>query len=363
LLHSAKPKLKITRVTAMNNNKNDMLGYEDFVKRSERYKGLPWSVLEKHSHALNDYANYCEQYKKKYPSTEKIEQVELDDKVLETDAVAEITAMVLPVWKDTLRAAPNCILRSALFGAVPDKDRHRIEREEVASIDRIKFTYTGEQLNQGDFDVWCGVIQMARNKAGTFTFTSSEMLKLLGLPTSNGAANHKVLYRRLHRLNESVIHAQINNTRYNASLIDWFVEIDIKEKNKDSAEKEILYARAYDVRINDIFLLLFAPDKWSSFDWEARQKLGGKSLALWLHCFYSTHQNPYPYSVSKIHNLCGSRAKGKKEDEKKELRKFRYELKKAIEAMCEVTGWQGGINNDDNVFVIKNKKIENKSES
>src|SRR6218665_2601761 len=39
----------------------------------------------------------------------------------------------------------------------------------------------------------------------------------------------------------------------------------------------------------------------------------------WLHGFYATHRQPFPYTVAKLHELCGSNAKSLKDFEEKTL--------------------------------------------
>ena len=41
-------------------------------------------------------------------------------------------------------------------------------------------------------------------------------------------------------------------------------------------------------------------------DWAERQALGSNSLAKWLHGFYASHAQPFPYKAQTIQGLCGS---------------------------------------------------------
>jgi len=61
--------------------------------------------------------------------------------------------------------------------------------------------------------------------------------------------------------------------------------------------------------------------------------LSGQPLAQWVHGFYATHAKPYPISVAKLHQLCGS--------ETEEMWKFKQLLARALESVgqaCEQHG-------------------------
>lgn len=60
---------------------------------------------------------------------------------------------------------------------------------------------------------------------------------------------------------------------------------------------------------------------WTATDWEQRQALRRKPLALWLHGFYASHANPLPLSVEYLHKLSGSRNQN--------IRGFKRDLKRA----------------------------------
>ena len=65
-----------------------------------------------------------------------------------------------------------------------------------------------------------------------------------------------------------------------------------------------------------------AGTQWTQIDWQQRQQLRGKPLALWLHGFYASHAAPYPLTVAYLHKLSGSQTK--------QLRKFKQNLTKAL---------------------------------
>ena len=73
----------------------------------------------------------------------------------------------------------------------------------------------------------------------------------------------------------------------------------------------------YVVDINPKLAKFYGRSQWTQIDWEQRQQLRGKPLALWLHGFYASHAAPYPLRVEYLHKLSGSQTK--------QLRRFQAE--------------------------------------
>ena len=78
----------------------------------------------------------------------------------------------------------------------------------------------------------------------------------------------------------------------------------------------------YVLEINPELAKFFGPTRWTQIDWEQRQRLRGKPLALWLHGFYASHAESYPLSVAYLHKLSGSQTK--------QLRYFKKNLTQAL---------------------------------
>jgi hypothetical protein len=215
----------------------------------------------------------------------------------------------LPLWPDPARAVPNSILRSALFGIVKKGHKSYLKKEKLASYENMELYYTGEQLDQGDLDVWECILHVARLQelGNKCTFTAYEFLKILN--KTNSGENRKILNNRLLRLKANAIEIKQRNLSYMGSLID--------EVYKDEDTQK------YVVVLNPKLKILFEADQYSMIDWNIRQSLNGKYLAQWLHGFYASHAQPYPISISKLSELCGS--------ETQELWKFTQTLKKNLD--------------------------------
>lgn len=242
-------------------------------------------------------------------------------------------AIRLPAWPEVVRGVPNGVLRSALFGAIKKGPRRYLEREEIHSLDGIRIVYTGARLDQGDLDLWQTVLHLVRllPLGEEFRITAYQLLKLLG-KTDTGK-NREILDRRLSRMKATGVDIYIGRYGYEGSLIDEVY------RDKDTQE--------YVIRLNPKLRALFEKDLWTMVDWAVRMDLSGQPLAQWLHGFYATHAKPYPISVEKLRQLCGSEAVS--------LRHYRQDLRKALDAVtsaCEKHGqaFQAEIR-DDLVYV------------
>ena len=215
----------------------------------------------------------------------------------------------LPLWPESKRGAPNAVLRGALFAAIQGKGRQYMLRKELVSTqDGITIRYTGAQLDQADLDVWEQALHLARTQAlGTECyFTAHGFLKALGRQT--GKSGHKWLAEALARLSATSVEITAGRRTYFGSLIE--------EGMRDEETGR------YVVVINPKLARFYGRSLWTQIDWEQRQALRRKPLALWLHGFYASHAKPYPLRVAYLHKLSGSQTK--------QLRNFKQALAEAL---------------------------------
>ena len=220
----------------------------------------------------------------------------------------------LPLWPEPKRGAPNAVLRGALFAAV-HKDRQYMHRQElITAQDGITIRYTGEQLDQADLDVWEQTLHLARTQAlGTECyFTAHGFLKALG--RSTGKRDHEWLKSVFSRLSATDVQISHKGRTYFGSLIERGI------RDEDTGR--------YVVEINPELAKFYGRSQWTQIDWEQRQRLRGKPLALWLHGFYASHAAPYPLTVAYLHKLSGSRTK--------QVWKFKQNLTQALEELAAV---------------------------
>src|SRR2546430_5815497 len=96
-----------------------------------------------------------------------------------------------------------------------------------------------------------------------------------------------------------------------------------------------------------------SPRGWTGLDWQQRRRLRRKPLALWLHAFYSTHAEPFPYSVAKLRELSGGQTAV--------IKRFRQNLRAALKQLKAAGAIQGyDIDKGDLVRVFKAKTITRK---
>ena len=231
-----------------------------------------------------------------------------DGKAAQEEPRGPAKVIQLPLWPEPKRGTPNAVLRGALFAAV-HKDRQYMHRQElIAAQDGITIRYTGEQLDQADLDVWEQTLHLARTQAlGTECyFTAHGFLKALG--RSTGKRDHEWLKSVFSRLSATDVQISHKGRTYFGSLIEGGV--------RDEATGR------YVVEINPKLAAFYGRSQWTQIDWEQRQRLRGKPLALWLHGFYASHAAPYLLTVAYLHKLSGSRTK--------QLKHFKQNLVRAL---------------------------------
>jgi len=225
----------------------------------------------------------------------------------------------LPLWPEAVRAVPNGILRSALFGAIKKGPRRYMDKELVAAVDGVEIRYTGPRLDQGDLDVWETVLHAVRlQKLGSeCRLTAYALLKLMG-KTDTGK-NRLTLHTRITRLVANALEVKQGRYSYMGSLIAGAA------KDEDTQE--------WVIELNPKLRPLFAADQFTQVEWAVRHALDGHQLAQWLHGFYSSHAKPFPLKVETLHNLCGS--------EQGVMSDFAKKLRKALDAVAEASKAHG----------------------
>ena len=220
----------------------------------------------------------------------------------------------LPLWPESKRGAPNAVLRGALFAAIQGKGRVALDRELVAAQDGIEIRYTGWRLSQSDLDVWEQALHLARTQAlGTkCEFTARGFLKALG--RRPGKSGLDWLESVFSRLSATDVQIRYKGRTYFGSLIE--------EGMRDEETGR------YVVEINPKLVAFYGRSQWTQIDWEQRQKLRSKPLALWLHGFYASHAAPYLLTVEYLHKLSGSQTK--------QVWKFKQNLTQALEELVTV---------------------------
>lgn len=229
----------------------------------------------------------------------------------------------LPAWTQDFRGLPNALARSALFNVsnLRKGERKYFDREEIASTQGIRLVYTGTELRQDDQDVFLQVLHMAKEqKLGeNIKFTARSMI--IALEWAIHSDSYERLSDSMNRLKATALRLTVENRAgdrmsFTGSLMG---EFDWRETGSNEPLRE------WTVSLEKNIVKLFAPDAYSLLNWRTRLDL--PPLAKYLHSFYSTHKEPFPHKVETLHKLTSSKIK--------ELRKFRYELKGALQLLID----------------------------
>lgn len=104
----------------------------------------------------------------------------------------------LPLWADWERAMPTPISRSALFAPIARGARKRHKDTVIDSRPDVVLTYTGEQFDMGDADVFMQALELAKRYplGASFVVNRAEFLDAIGRSyesrnTSSGAIRRK----------------------------------------------------------------------------------------------------------------------------------------------------------------------------
>jgi hypothetical protein len=243
----------------------------------------------------------------------------------------ETIAAGLPDWPEKARGIPNGALRSSLFGAIRKGPRKFLKRTQLQSVNGLTIVFNGPRLSQADLDVWEHCLHLARiNGTGCqIRFTGYSFLKAIGRNT--GKSDREWLKGVLLDLASSVVEINDGKRAYFGPLIHHGI--------RDDETME------YVIEVNPRVAILYGADGWTQIEWAQRWALRRQPLAQWLHGFYSTHAEPYPYKVETLRRLAGS--------ENEHLFSFRQELRSAMSKVSDVTGWAWRIADADLLQVTK----------
>jgi hypothetical protein len=237
----------------------------------------------------------------------------------------------LPLWPDPARGIPNPVLRGALFAAVQGKNRAVFQRELLACQKGLQIRFTGIQLDQSDLDVWEQALHLARlHPLGTrCEFSAYGFLKALGRKT--GKSEHEWLknsFARLMGCGVELTNQQERKT-YGGSLLEFM-------RDDDSGRYVVIFNPK---------ILTFYEGGWTAIDWQDRQLLRGKPLALWLHGYLATHAKPYPIKIETIRSFSGS--------SNKQIIGFKRSLIVALTELKKIEFIMGFDFEGDNVIINK----------
>lgn len=250
-------------------------------------------------------------------------------KAIEKDAVRKarkappVTSpqISLDLWPEAVRGVPNAVLRGSLFTVSKTREVFK-KRQLLAAVDGIEIRFMGIRLNQTDLDVWEMLLHLARLQplGHRVEFTANSFLKALGRHT--GDTQHEQLKEEISRLIGGVV--EVTWTKERKTFAGALVTSYFRDEDTQR------YVVVFDKKMLSLY-----EGGYSHINWEQRAALGSNNLAKWLHGFYATHAEPFPYKVETLKKLCGSTTKA--------LWEFRRMLKKALDelvAVGAIKGWE-----------------------
>lgn len=241
---------------------------------------------------------------------------------LERQATQLQLQIPFPDWVEHVRAAPNSLLRSALFGVSRRGKRQYVKQLPLPMVGELSLTYTGELLDQADLDIVLQILHYSRRRCVIDAIEFSTRRLLLDIGRSVGKSDYMWLRGRLDALTScGITISKPPGKRIYSGPILTGVQNDVIDRSA--------------FNLNRFLRALFERDMYTELNWSDRLALGPKQLAKWLLSFYSTHAAPYPMKVSTIKELCRSQAG--------DLNFFRRDLRKALaelEARLLIHSWQ-----------------------
>jgi hypothetical protein len=273
--------------------------------------------VNKKSSTKNSPVDHVEDWRKAF---EKCRAASPSNEIIEEPEVCQ-----LPLWPDPQRAAPNALLRSALFGVVRRGMRRFINSETLATWKGSSIRFKGEQLDQYDLDVWLQALHIARQQDLSsihgIQFTARGFLKAMGRKYSGDAA--RVLFKSFERMVACAVTIHVGDVKYVGSLIDNFAQHEPSER--------------YILHLNPKLKALFDTGN-TRMDWVTRLALP-MDLARWLHGYVlsqrATEKNPHRIGISTLRSLSGSPGT--------DLFNFRPKLRRAMASLAEarvVRAWR-----------------------
>ena len=199
-------------------------------------------------------------------------------------------------WPDGERAVPLDFIACAVFAAIQERDATYCDGAEIANAGGVSITFKGKRLTQVHADVWEGIMHLARGcREGTrLRFRSRQFLRLIGRHA--GKSQRDQLHGWITDLVATNIEVRDREQRrrYFGSLLP-------EGARDESAGSD----GAYVVEINRHLCQLFYAGH-VKVNWEERQRLRGKWLALWLQHYFARFRRPVDVVV--LHRLSGSGA-------------------------------------------------------
>jgi hypothetical protein len=211
----------------------------------------------------------------------------------------EKEAKHLPGWPKGKRAAPNEILRSALF-TVKNRNQPRpyLKEVDVVVIGEGRIRYRGEELRQDDELAWLHLIHLAKGKAlgDCVEFTPYSFLKEIGWPSSG---------QSYQRLRTCIVRMVATAIHISSKRLGLTVAISMIHRAEFEDPESRVPLKRWRIWVAPEMQILFGDQAFTLIDLGQRKALPD-GIASKLHSYWSSHREPFPVKVETIQKLCGS---------------------------------------------------------
>lgn len=229
---------------------------------------------------------------------------------------------LLPLWDEDHRGVPNPLIRSGLFSVRQTPKRESYIDEHIASLSNFHVLYRGIELRQDDLSVWMALLTMSRKFPvdAPILFSGYGLIKDLGWRLhSESYARAKECIERL-KFTSLKITVADEKSMYAGSLIRDFAYDAPDGKGNNTR---------WMVRLESGIAKMFMNENTTLVEWEQRKSIGPRAaLTLWLHSYFSSHRDPIPISVQKIHELCKS--------EQASMANFKIRVRQSLETLISI---------------------------
>lgn len=231
---------------------------------------------------------------------------------LRDKALEEQMRLPFPNWPDDRRAAPNDMIRSALFGVVQRGRRKMLDKAEIPAPPGWKLFYTGRRLDQIDLDIWLEIMHNARNTmpGEAIRFTLRSILRALG--HHDGASAYEWLKERLESMTLGGFSYQSADGKKAGATGSLFRDFHIDKTTGEGV-----------VETNPRLRSLY--ESITYLDFAGRLALDSQ-LSKWLHAVIASHARWIPTKVETLMLQSGASYA--------RLRDFRSDLRAALHELA-----------------------------
>jgi len=224
----------------------------------------------------------------------------LNSKGIKPNSLCQLDLFESIAERNDLRHIPNDYARSSLFTARNKKEpRKSLMHEKLFHYNEfVSILYTGIELRAEDDEiVWLQILNYGKavSLGAPFEFSVKDLVR--DVNWSKSGRNYDRVRECISRLKANEVLA-LNTKAYGKSgAISLIQKYDVIN---DADGKPTQYR----VWINPNLILLFAGNTFTSHNWEVYRDLS--PVARRLADYIESHKHPYPLSLEKFRQMCGS---------------------------------------------------------